>query len=238
MGRRRWRERRAGGPVTAQRLAKFDEAEAVRQARPGVIRCGHKYSDDSLCMAPASAGHAATHRASELADELPRLERLADEEAERLATEELLNRADRMVPAKGLAEVVAARGQVVVFDRPGGYVVKETAQRRPTYDVLRAASAERAQFTTDQAKTMLSAALGTRPHLAARVIEKLGPVLAGELARAVDASVEGRISGYLSAERAELNRLYQDQAAKLSAEREGRGRDVNSERWTTPSRLS
>jgi hypothetical protein len=198
MGRKRWRERRP--------------APVVLPKSRGVIRCGHPFGDGSMCMAPASTEHAATHRVAEFADELG-------------------------MPLEPWQQRVMSAG-LVIFDRPGGYVVKETAKRRPTYDVLRAASDERAQITTDQAQTKLTAARGTRPHLAARVIEKLGPVLAGELARAVDASVEGRISGYLSAERAELNRLYQDQAAKLSAEREGRGRDVNSERWTTPSRLS
>lgn len=122
--------------------------------------------------------------------------------------------------------------------RPYPPAVRAETTRRPTYAVLREAAAERAQFTPDQAQTMLSAALGTRPHLAARVVERLGPVLAGELARAVDTAVSSRISGYLSAERAELNRLYSDQLTKLQTDQERRGRDVNAERWTTPSRLS
>lgn len=165
---------------------------------------------------------------------------IAAEEQERRETEELLNRADRMIPAKGLAKVVAEMPWPVVVDEslPPMSFRFGTPTTKPTYDVLKAASAERAQFTTEQAQTMLSAALGTRPHLAARVIDKLGPVLAGELARAVDGAVNDRIGRYLADEKAELNRIYTDQSTKLKAEREQRGRDVNAERWETPSRLA
>lgn len=208
MGRKRWAERRhpAAVPVV------IDEWTAFK-ARPGVILCGHPFGDGTMCKTPAAVAH--LHNQS---------------------TEELLNRADRTVPAKGLVEALEVAGMRVVTDPT--LPTDVLSFRRPTYDVLRAASAERAQFTVDQAQTMLSAALGTRPHLAARVIDRLGPVLAGELARAVDAAVDGRINGYLADERAELNRLYQDQAGKLAAERENRGRDLHAERWTTPSRLA
>jgi hypothetical protein len=118
-------------------------------------------------------------------------------------------------------------------------VKKVTAlYRPPTYETLKAAASERAQFTAEQAQQLLSAALGTRPHLAARVVDQLGPVLAGELARAVDGAVNGRINRYLADEKATLDRLYTDQLAKLQTDQERRGRDVNVERWTTPSRLS
>lgn len=122
--------------------------------------------------------------------------------------------------------------------RPYPPAVRAETTRRPTYAVLREAAAERAQFTPDQAQTMLSAALGTRPHLAARVIGQLGPVLAGELARAVDAALEQRYGNYLRAERETLDRLYDGAVAKLRVEQEKRGRSASDERWTTPSRLS
>jgi len=88
---------------------------------------------------------------------------------------------------------------------PRGLATEHQNYPGPTYESLKAASVERAQFTAEQARKLLSAALGTRPHLAARVVDQLGPVLAGELARAVDTSVTTRINAYLSAERAELS---------------------------------
>lgn len=269
MGRKRWRERR---PVTRSEREFAGLVAEARQMKaggfvPGVIRCGHPFGNGSMCMTPAGiphvhgdAGRTTVVAAAELTaaikaagisgHDVPPINwhrtppTIADEEQERRETEDLLNRADRMVPARGLAETISSYLVDDVMPQPRTFeffpsiATEHASYRRPTYDVLKAAAAERGQFTAEQAQTMLSAALGTRPHLAARVIDKLGPVLAGELARAVDAAVEGRISGYLSAERAELNRIYTDQSTKLKAEREQRGRDVNAERWTTPSRLA
>lgn len=242
MGRKRWRERRqpARSVVTPYAVRTLLDTP---QTRP-VIRCGYPFGDGSMCMTPAGVEH--VHEEGGFISVAGRgawyTPPTIDEEQERRETEDLLNRADRMVPAKGLAEAISSYlvddVMPLPFEYTPGIATEHANYRRPTYDVLKAASAERARFTTEQAQSMLSAALGTRPHLAARVIDKLGPVLAGELARAVDTAVESRITGYLSAERAELNRLYADQSTKLQAEREQRGRGLNDERWKTPSRLA
>lgn len=256
MGRKRWAERR-GRQAQGQRLLAgplLDEA-TERIHTPNLIRCGFPYGDGSMCMAPASTEHAATHEgptpiavarfanAANLTEaEAARITADVTEafEAERSATERQLNEATAKAPA-GSGAPAGHMSPSLYRDLTGREyppAVRSQARRPATYAALKEASAERAQFTTDQAQAMLSAALGTRPHLAARVIDKLGPVLAGELARAVDGAVNGRINKYLADEKATLDQLYEGAAAKLQLERENRGRSANAERWTTPSRLS
>lgn len=229
MGRKRWAERRR--PPATRMLVEIDEAARFTR---GAIQCGHPLGDGSLCMVPASTEHALSHQQAKLAADLgapllPWQERtLVAINVERQLKE-------------GTAKAPAGSGAPAGEMKPSLYreLTGRPYPRRPeTYEALKVAAAERAQFTPEQAQEILSAALGTRPHLAARVIDRLGPVLAGELARAVDGAVNGRINRYLADERATLDRLYADQLAKLQTDQERRGRDVNAERWTTPSRLS
>lgn len=214
MGRKRWAERRAkqAAPV----LVEIDEATWFHA---GVLQCGYPLGDGAMCMVPASAEHVATHE-----------------------TQRQLIEGTAKAPAGSGAPAGEMRPslyrELTGRPYPRGLATDHGNHPGPTYEALKAAAANRAQFTPEQAQEILSAALGTRPRLAARVIDRLGPVLAGELARAVDGAVNGRINRYLADERATLDRLYTDQLAKLQTDQERRGRDVNAERWTTPSRLS
>lgn len=174
----------------------------------GRLLCGADLGDGVTCHVPAAFSH--QHR--------------VDPCDERADTEALLNRADRMVPARGLAEALA------------GHAAGHSDNARPLLprvDFRALLKNDDEAWTT---KSRLQAVLG-RPWLSTRLVDQLDKETAAqlvdrleELVERVEADTQARIAG-------EVASAVHDKIHEISIDRSQRVEAVTRERFGR-SRLS
>lgn len=184
------------------------EAMGINTTKPGRLLCGADLGDGNTCRFEASFEH--THKTAE---------------AERAETEALLNRADHMIPAKGLHEVLT------------GAPLPSYAEMRAKYDkplpsVVEVADVQRPlpEWSTEY---KLRHVLG-RPSLAARLCAHLSAPEAAELAEVLDGLFERSM---VAVQRA-VDEVTEETLARMHEDAQAKLREVRSERFRSHSRLS
>lgn len=178
----------------------------------GRLLCGADLGDGVTCRVPAVFDH--KHRE----------EPVIAAEAQRAETEELLNQADRMVPAKGLVEVLTGLPLPSFTEMKAKYDV-------PVPGVVDVADTQRPlpEWSTEY---KLRHVLG-RPSLARRLCAHLEPQEAAELAEVLDGLFERSMAAVQRA----VDEVTEETLARMHEDAQIKLREVRRERFTGHSRL-
>lgn len=193
----------------------------------GALLCGADLGDGYTCAVPAGQDH--NHDDAAIAKGVDQIitqdmqAAYAVDEAERAETEALLNQADLMVPARGLAESLA-----------GGAV----ASKAPRVDFRAMLGDDSRAWTT---RSRLAAVLG-RQYLATTLVDQLDPETSATLADRLETLVSQAVSETEMKINQEVATATHTTIMRIRADadevRSNLRKAVHSERFTGHSRLS